>query len=485
MSGYQNALGVVAVNASFGINSWPSYNVSFTPSTAGSGGTSSVTIGAATAQAWLGSLQSRMLQPDGLKASLSIDVDGKPAIDTDGFVTGVSSILCTGTFRISISMLPEYAAIDAIDLSLYKSGFTSADKELYDRIASVAGKARGKGKLSGFIRCIVEEYIMSQETVEAARKSFSDKSIGKELATQFDQVHSMNGKLIPTFYELLENSEELDSAYGVKKLVDQSFNIGYGTKLAESVVDCLTRSNGSFLSAICSLANMFRCVYVPGKQSVGRLLPKRAMLRNDSAADKTDWTVVSLNGNAHNGSSMPLSSVSIVIPRNPQAQDIELIHGKNNIAMYTRKDAGEWGRALRISPPDWIPPVELSPCAVDKEKGKAPKKTGYSPTDLAGTVKETIKEVRNNSGEAMWRDLFTEWCRDEMMDQLFGNYVTAFTSTTHELSCGKRVRHDMGSGFLCHTSMNLNIVGGGRGSMRTVYTCTHSVYDDSVLSGLN
>lgn len=466
--------GMTGLHAVLRINSWPVYQVEVAPDATRSAG--AAPIGAKEVASRLGDWQKRLVGGK-LPVEFSVSIDGKSIVDVNGYASDVGMACTMGNVRSCITVLPDYARMDALNFAIYLPGLTGGrdiDSVIKAGIVTQPGAAK---TLSEYIVTIAKR--MMDEKV--LNRSLDHASGDKAAQEAIRACHNVNKKVVKYFYELMGNSKGID-VFNIAALMQNG--VSYLGPLCKCIITSLTRSNGSFLSAICSLANMFRLVYAPGKSKVGKLMPKSDLLE---MSYERDYPVVQFNGSAANSGHFPLGCVYATLDHTggDDIEVVKLVPGYKVMHSAGFKAKGFDGesakRVLRISPPPWIP-CEKAVIDTASATGKSVQSKGSRP----GKAKDRIKKAfdkRKGMG-IPWADLLKEWCYQEFCDQVLGPSFMAITSYKHELVCGARIDEDIGSGAVSCTDMQLTMGKGGAASARTTYQCTHAVYDSGVLSAL-
>lgn len=466
--------GMTGLHAVLRLNSWPIYQLEVAPDATSSAG--AAPIGAKEIAKRLGGWQ-KSLVGGKLPVEFSVDIDGKTIVDVNGYAADVGMACAVGSVRSSVTVLPDYARMDALNFAIYLPGL-AIDGDIDSIIKSGIITQPGKAKtLSGYIRLIAKRMMEEKVFQRALDQANGDKASQEAIQA----CHNVNKKVVKYFYELIDNSKGMD-VFNIASLIQGG--VSYLGPLSKCIVTCLTRSNGSFLSAICSLANMFRLVYAPGKSKVGKLIPKSDLLE---MSYERDYPVVQFNGSAANSGHFPLGCVYTTLDHTGDG-DIEKSNAQSghkavhSMGFKAKGFDGESAkRVLRISPPPWIPGEKAVIDTADS-KGKSVQSKGSRPGKAKDRVKKAFDKYKG--ADIPWADLLKEWCYQEFCDQVLGPSFMAITSCKHELVCGARIDEDVGSGAVSCTDMQLVMGRGGSASARTTYQCTHAVYDSDVLSAL-
>lgn len=455
-------VGLTGVKATVAVNSWPLFNVETALYATDEADSKLVTV--ADLKEKLGGWQKK-INGDGLAGEFSLRAGGS-VVQAAGYVASVGLDVLVGRCRTSAVILPEYTALDTLNLGLYIPCLAlndAAGSTIYEE----ARKNLGGGiTLTGYTRELVKLVVGKFNADEYKKRG------GKKAAEVAEAVHALNGKVVGYFYEILSNSEDIDDVYDIKGLL--SGGRSNVEVLGAAIVNCLTRSNGSFLGTMCSYANLFRLFYRPGMNDVGGFLPKASMVAGgESGAESVKSPAVAISGNARATSQFPLGTVYTVTDFSFTDVDGK---GGNRTGGYTAPDIGGPARTMRIAPPVWLTARNLASVNVHSE-GRSAQSQASSPPDMAeGQTAGGGQATGGASDSDAIAALLEKWCEEEYNDQKWGNYTVALTVPGVELAWGARRGTGVGTGFARASQCIAAMGSGGRGTCRTMITFSHFDY---------
>lgn len=346
-------------------------------------------------------------------------------------------VISTSDIAIRLVLTPEYTKVDQLNLSIfkYRDGYTGD----VDGIMTAYPKIDEQTKLIPYITSVYEkskkQWGDSMEYIIPKLNKFQQKLI--------PQIHERNGKVESLFTALLNNS---------KDKVDDLYNIGdrffpQDNTLAQEIYKCITQNNGTFLSTICSLGNLFKLIYIPGLdgENIGYFIPKSFIKdpsnKPDDSASTSKLKLVSAEINM---GGLGLPQLGYVYSEADSIKDID-----NIIRVALTQDGASYPDLLqandeelvnksciRIAGPTWIPvyvQYQETPSSGDPANGG---RATYT------VSQETIQKVRNNI-----TNILIEWCKQEYIFQtsatsyadvelfyssspkIFGKYVTITDNT--------------------------------------------------------
>lgn len=454
-----DAPGLVGVNATMAVNSWPLFNLDMALYADEDAGSHIVTVEELRDK--LKDWQEK-INKEGLTGTVYVDDGSSGSMGTSGNVASVGLDVSVGRCRLTAVVLPGFTKLDALNLGIYAPCLKVDDADgalsLYARARS---ELKGGITLTSYTKKLVELLVGSYDG-----KTFADIG-GADAQKVADAVHNVNTKVVDTFFELLGNSEGIDDVYGISGLLSDE-NGSNIESIGAAILSCLTRSTGSFLSSICAYANLFRLFYKPEMSTVGSLQPKSVMTAD--AGYGLAVPIAAISGNAYSTSQFPLGAVYSIT----DFSGVDLEHAaRNKVHGYFNPELGGPSRSMRIAPPVWLTPVFLPGRNVDSKGGSAQKQAS-KPSEMQG---EGGSGSGSGGGSQDATDaLLAKWCEMEFHDQKWGNYTVALTSPGIDLCCGDRVSTELGEGFVRASQCIVALGQGGRGTCRTTYTMSHFKY---------
>lgn len=344
-------------------------------------------------------------------------------------------VISTSDIAIRLVLTPEYTKVDQLNLSIfkYRDGYTGD----VDGIMTDYPKIEKNTELMPYIAKV---YDKSKDQWVHSMGYITDK-LNKFQKKLIPQIHARNEKVESLFTDLLSNSEDK-----VAKL----YNIGdrfypYDNTLAQEIYKCITQNNGTFLSTICSLGNLFKLVYVPGIQGddIGYFIPKSFIKDENNKPDDSTYDLKLVSAEINMGG-LGLPQLGYIYSEADSIKDID-----NVINVALTQDGASYPDLLqasddelinksciRIAGPTWIPvyvQYQEAPSSGDPANGGRANYT-VSP--------ETIQKVRDNI-----TNILIEWCKQEYIFQtsatsyadielfyssspkIFGKYVTITDNT--------------------------------------------------------
>lgn len=375
-----------------------------------------------------------------LKASeqpvkITFGVEGA-ATTIDCIIRSLYLVISTSDIAIRLVLTPEYTKVDQLNLSIfkYKDGYTG----------DVDGLMADYPKIEKNTQLM--DYISKVYTQSKSRWSNSMNHVLKNL-NKFQQ------KLIPKIHERNETVESFFTALltasndkvGNLYRIGSSFSPNDST-LAQEIYKCITQNNGTFLSTICSLGNLFKLIYVPGLdgKDIGYFIPKSFIKdsTNNKPTPDPDLKLVSAEINM---GGLGLPQLGYVYAEADSIKDIDNIRkvaltqdGASYPDLLKAQDADLLNKSsIRIAGPTWIPLYvqyqEVPVAGGDPANGGNAK---YSESPY------TVYKVRDNITE-----ILIEWCKQEYIFQtsatsyaevelfyasapnIFGKYVTITDNT--------------------------------------------------------
>lgn len=212
-------------------------------------------------------------------------------------------IVSQSDIAMNLVLTPSYTKVDNLNLSILRlvDGLFDIDSNLID-----SPHIDTKHMLMQYV---IESLNKLMARWKRCRQNIINKSskIEKKVIKDIDD---QNQKVIDIFKTLLTNS--IDS---VGDLYDIGSNFFYkDPNLYQEIIKCLTTNNGSFISNICGLANLFKLVYVPGHaDDIGKFIPRSDLMPSEEegkeAKKSDDITVVSAEVNLGGLGLLPLGYV--------------------------------------------------------------------------------------------------------------------------------------------------------------------------------
>lgn len=453
--------GVNSIVANMAINTWPTCSVQVLQD-AHSDDSATIVDEAVFRQ--IGEWQDKVLG-DGLPAEVWWANDGPNGDLTriSGFVTSAQQMVQYGSLCTEVTIVPDYVQMDALSFSMYQfaAGYNVDAKRKVK-------KPQLKGKtLMQYIKAVVDE--LFDEWDKYGEKAMSYAMLSQEEKDMYNRQHEINKKFVHFFYELLENSENtVGDLYKISKM--KVLGLEQQEPLFDAIYSCLVQSQGSFLSCICALCNMFRLIYVPQSDNVGVFLPKAETMSKEEKGKGGPDPVVSSQSTVLRSGVLPVGRVFTLLDQNIINCDRSSIkhtfHGSS-----AKVDIKGPYRTIGIAPPPWIP--HTAKVLRVMQSGKVIKPNGVTPDEIHRMTAEAI--VQDDSDQ-YYKEALHEWCKQELADQFIGGSINNLLTFLDDFSCGYRAMAYFGSGFINGCTVQIQLGVDGTGTARTTYTYTHVFY---------
>ena len=344
-------------------------------------------------------------------------------------------VISTNDIAIRLVLTPAYTKVDQLNLSIFK--YRDGSTGDVDGIMTEYPKINKNTELMPYIASVYnkskEQWGNSMNYIIPKLNKFQQKLI--------PQIHKRNEKVESLFTDLLTNSNTT-----VKDL----YNIGdrffpQDNTLAQEIYKCITQNNGTFLSTICSLGNLFKLIYVPGLdgENIGYFIPK-SFIKDPSNKPDDSTSDLKLVSAEINMGGLGLPQLGYVYSEADSIKDIDNIirvaltqdGASYPDLLQASDDELENKSCIRIAGPTWIPlyvQYQEAPSSGDPANG------GRAEYNVSP---ETIQKVRDNI-----TNILIEWCKQEYIFQtsatsyadvelfyssspkIFGKYVTITDNT--------------------------------------------------------
>lgn len=406
----------------------------------------------------MGKVQKTMFEdrtsPD---CTLNVSVDGEDAgsFDFRGLLIGGTYHFQAGSIAKEDAAIPDYAAVSAINYSLYKWNGPAYNTPV--------GKPQLKdeGTIPKFIKACMDMLYKSWPKCCKAKK----KSIEHKVA---ERQHELNGKLKHYAEELLEKSED---TFGWKEAVELLKNPGKGVsdrELRQRVVDILTGASGPFETVIMQIAEEFQLVYIPEWTKIGVFKNKGDLIKEKEPleVDIVNIAIQTSNGNSF----FPIRYVAVC----PPAKAVYNGSDKQvNFVAAPEEGVKSGGSMLRSPGPQWIS-GPIAGQAVAKGGDSAPRRKPKCKVASGKKVPKSVQEPEKNYLDTVY-DTLKKWAENEYVYQaLSGSTVRLTIPVNFNVELGKcyEVKSKSGggklfTGLLEHISHS---VGTGNGRSPQAYT---------------
>lgn len=307
-----------------------------------------------------------------------------------GFTCGPSVSISVNNVTFGDRAVPEYAKIDRLSYACYSPR---------PSVVLAEGKPvlREKKKLVPFIQGCAEELVKSYEELELD----DEPAIQASVMARQDQ-HKANQDIQHYFFELLKESDEnLGWEDAINALAKDEFS--GDTKLRERVMSCLMMKSGSFRSTIDALAALFQCVYVPGWEEIGRLVPLKELL-SERGAKTMKIAITNISGFVGPANSLyPISYVAVT-PNNAKP-GILLAEAVHPFFVAPEDNVGRGGTQIQDPGPQWI---DADVCDLENAKDGASKRKANASTKKAKEGPKKKKDKEKDLAKTL-ADIYITW----------------------------------------------------------------------------
>lgn len=459
--------GVNSIVANMAVNTWPTYTVGVIPGN--SSGGKAVQVDESVFKQ-IGQWQGKIIG-SGLSASLSWGSSGGVSEHISGYVTAAQQVVRYGDLCMQIVFMPQYTQVDALSFSIYQLSYSfNEDGKNKVSMVSVDGKS-----LMGYIKAVVEQ--LFEDWDKYGELAMSVKGMSEQEQKMYQNQHQINKKYVGTFYDLLSNSEgEVGGLYSIGKM--KVFGLEAQDSLYETIFNCLVQQQGSFLSCICALGNMFRLIYVPQPNSVGSYIPKANTLKSSNSGGGKN-AVVSAQSSVLRSGVLPVGRVFVITDQTGSNCDTASIQRLFDASSASVDISGPY-RTIGIAAPPWIPRTAR---VVKLEKdGKVMEANGMSPDQVASVVQEANSQ---EDSDKYYEKALHDWCRQELADQLVGGSISSLLTFLDKFECGMRRKEAFGTGFVNGCVVEIRLMPNGFGTANTTYQYTHVFYTGANIPSIN
>lgn len=449
--------GVNNIRANIAVNTWPTYTVAVIPGNTSGG--KAVQVDEKVFKQ-IGQWQGKIIG-SGLNAWLSWSSSGGVSERVQGYVTAAQQIVRYGDLCMQIVCMPQYTQVDALSFSIYQLsyGFNEDGKNKVS-LVSIEGKS-----LMQYIRAVVEQLFKDWD--KYGEMAMSKKGMSKQEQKMYQQQHQINKRYVGTFYDLLSNSEkEVGGLYSIGQM--KVFGLEAQDSLYESIFNCLVQQQGSFLSCICALGNLFRLIYVPQPNDIGSYIPKANMLKSSGSGGKN--AVVGAQSSVLRSGVLPVGKVFVMTDQTGSNCDTASINRLFDASAASIDVSGPY-RTIGIAAPPWIP--RTARVTKLEKDGRIMAANGMPPSQVEPIVKQANSQ---EDSDKYYEKALHDWCRQELADQLVGGSISSLLTFLDNFECGMRRKEDFGTGFVNGCVVDITLMPNGSGTASTTYQYTHVFY---------
>jgi len=423
----------------------------------------------------LGKLQELAFsQRDEPDAEIVIEDGQNPGVAFQGFTVSPSFSLIAGHIERKAMLVHKAALLDALKTGVYSwKGVWTDDR---DPVVGTSWADRIKK---------ATEFMIKYGRDDWGYLSLADREI-------MAQQHQQNMKLLPMWYELLDNSVTSTASTGLGVLTQNMaqaklVNLGISTTL----MSYLMASRDGFWNTINQLCSAFQLLYVPdASMGMGRLIRLRDVL----AEPRQLQLGITDSGFRHSGGGIiPLQQVLVRSMGDPTFPPGDPTDRPQVIAAWPEQPNNTSGQVLETSMPQWLIPLNaVSPTQVVPVTTPTDVPGDEDPVDI-DDYDQTVSTVLAKSRKAMDKSvkaLLSEYARNLYCDRCLAP-ASFPLSVPLDTSLVPGDRYNVVSaegrlfeGFLAQVTHNLEIApGGGQGQAVTRLMFSHVELGDFKVPG--
>lgn len=347
--------------------------------------------------------------------TLDVKSDDDPiGINFSGGINCPTYSFSVSNISTANNVLAKYAAMNAIDLSIYK---IEVRYMLTDPIEGSDDPKLNKAILAIFNHIINSELEDIPEEAADVKKSV-------------ERLKAINDENAHYVQELFTNSTDM----GWDKLNE---NLGQDAwdKCKARIINILQSNTGGFFNILLQLASEFQCIYVPDKdgKSPGKFINKDKIF--NKIEDKT-INAISINASMGFRGMYPPGAVSIVSPQ-PNIRYMTSTPDKNICVYPEGTEIPETATTLQIPGPPWLTDAvfeSITPEAPEENTRDNNQSIGQNDANRA-EAEQLVKDK-----EQVVIELLKQWAKSEYYWQSLGQTMCVISCEYTNLDVGKSYR---------------------------------------------